>query len=136
MSAFHLDERLAGDTFPVADLGLCTLRLMNDSRWPWLVLVPKRPGLTEIHDMLPLDQSMLAFETSQAAAALKRVTGVLKINSGALGNIVRQVHVHVVGRSEGDPNWPGPVWGFGKPVPYAEAERENLMRSLAEALPA
>ena len=99
-------------------LGLCELRVMNDRRWPWLVLVPQRPGIEEIHDLTPLDQAMLTFETNMVAQALKKVTGCTKINSAALGNIVRQLHVHVVARSEGDPGWPGPVWGHGMREPY------------------
>ena len=99
-------------------LGLCELRLMNDRRWPWLVLVPQRPGIEEIHDLTPLDQAMVTFETNMVAQALKNMTGCSKINSGALGNIVRQLHVHIIARSEGDPGWPGPVWGHGSREPY------------------
>src|SRR6187399_2725832 len=102
-AGFVLDQRLETDTETVMWLGLCELRLMNDRRWPWLVLVPQRSGVEEIHDMTPLDQAMLTFETNMVAQALKKVTGCSKINSGALGNIVRQVHVHIVARSEGDP---------------------------------
>ena len=112
-AGFTLDARLEADSEQVMWLGLCELRLMNDRRWPWLVLVPQRPGIEEIHDLTPLDQAMLTFETNMVAQALKRMTGCTKINSAALGNIVRQLHVHIVARSEGDPGWPGPVWGHG-----------------------
>jgi diadenosine tetraphosphate (Ap4A) HIT family hydrolase len=124
-AVFALDARLEADTLPVMRLGLCELRLMDDCRWPWLILVPRRQGIQEIHDLTPLDQAMLTFETNLAAQALKNVTACTKINTGALGNIVRQLHVHVVARNEGDANWPGPVWGFGPREPYQrEAGRE------------
>ena len=120
---FELDRRLEGDSETVMWLGLCELRIMDDRRWPWLVLVPQRPGIEEVHDLTPLDQAMLTFETNMVAQALKRVTGCAKINTGALGNIVRQLHVHVVARNENDVGWPGPVWGFGPREPY---RREDL----------
>ncbi len=124
-AGFELDARLEADSEQVMWLGLCELRIMNDSRWPWLVLVPQRPGVEEIHDLTPLDQAMLTFETNMVAQALKNVTDCTKINSAALGNIVRQLHVHVVARNEGDPGWPGPVWGHGSREPY---RRQDLHR--------
>jgi diadenosine tetraphosphate (Ap4A) HIT family hydrolase len=123
-AGFELDRRLEGDSEPVIWLGLCELRLMDEERWPWLVLVPQRPGIEEIHDLTPLDQAMLTFETNMVSQALKKVTGCHKINLGALGNIVRQLHMHVVARFEDDAGWPGPVWGQGIRQPYAR--RENL----------
>ena len=127
---FELDARLAADTVPVERLGLCALRVMNDRRWPWLILVPMRPLVAELHDLTPLDQALLTFESNMVAGALKRVTGCTKINTGALGNIVRQLHVHVVARSEGDPNWPGPVWGFGT----RETWEENALGKFVDAI--
>jgi diadenosine tetraphosphate (Ap4A) HIT family hydrolase len=129
---FSLDARLEGDSEPVMWLGLCELRVMNDRRWPWLILVPQRPGAEEIHDMTPLDQAMLTFEVNMVAQALKTVTGCTKINTAALGNIVRQLHVHVVARSEGDPGWPGPVWGYGMREPY----KGLALRQFAERIKA
>jgi diadenosine tetraphosphate (Ap4A) HIT family hydrolase len=99
---------------------------MNDSRWPWLVLVPMRAEAAEIHGLTETDQILLARETGVAATILKNLTNCEKINSAALGNIVRQLHVHVVARSSGDPNWPGPVWGFGERAPYAP-EQLNVL---------
>lgn len=133
-SAFALDPRLEADSEPLQWLSLCKLRLMNDRRWPWIVLVPQRPGVFELHDLTPLDQAMLTFESNLVADALKRVTGCLKINTGALGNVVRQLHVHVVARSEGDPNWPGPVWGFGTREPYPRSELHGLIEKIKAAL--
>lgn len=122
---FELDARLDADSHPVLWLGLCELRLMNDKRWPWLVLVPQRAGIVELHDLTPLDQAMLTFEANLVGQALKKATGCLKINTAALGNVVRQLHIHVVARNEGDPGWPGPVWGYGLREPY---RREDLHR--------
>ena len=96
---FALDARLEADSDQLMWLGLCELRVMNDRRWPWLILVPQRPGIEEIHDLTPLDQAMLTFETNMVAHALKRVTGCTKINTAALGNIVRQLHMHVIARN-------------------------------------
>ena len=134
MSDFRPDERLVRDSDLVTKIGLCELRLMKDARWPWLVLVPQRPGASEVFDLTPLDQTMLTFETTLVAEALKKVTGAAKINIGALGNIVRQLHVHVIARSEGDPNWPGPVWGFGIAEPRSAEETKAFSAKLLDAL--
>ncbi|HEY5818074.1 MAG TPA: HIT family protein [Mesorhizobium sp.] len=133
-AGFELDRRLEADSEPLQWLGLCELRLMNDSRWPWVILVPQRAGIDELHDLTPLDQAMLTFETNLTAEALKRATGCLKINTAALGNVVRQLHVHVVARSERDPNWPGPVWGYGPREPYRRSEMHTLIGRIREAL--
>lgn len=131
---FELDRRLNADSVPLVWLGLCELRLMDDRRWPWLVLVPQRPGACEIHDLTPLDQAMLTFETNLVAQALKKITGCTKINSGALGNVVRQLHVHVVARNPGDPGWPGPVWGHGVREPYRPEDRHAFADRMKTAL--
>lgn len=115
-------------------LGLCELRIMNDRRWPWLILVPQRPDMEELHDLTPLDQAMLTFEINLVGEALKRITGCTKINTGALGNVVRQLHVHVVARSEGDPNWPGPVWGHGAREPWPREELFRFAEQIRAAL--
>lgn len=134
MSDFLLDERLARDSDCLSKLGLCQLRLMKDGRWPWLVLVPQRNGVSEIFELTPLDQAVLTFEINTVAAALQKVTGATKINVGALGNIVRQLHVHVIARSEGDPNWPGPIWGHGEAETWDETARKTFIDRLNEAL--
>ena len=134
LSEFRLDERLARDSDLVTKIGLCELRLMKDGRWPWLVLVPQRADVSEIFDLTPLDQTMLTFETTMVAEALKKVTGATKINTGALGNIVRQLHVHIVARSEGDANWPGPVWGFGTAEARSAEENKAFASKLLDAL--
>ena len=133
-AGFELDQRLKGDSVPVERLGLCELRLLNDRRWPWLILIPQRPEITEMHELTPLDQAMLTFETNMVALALKRVTDCTKVNTGALGNIVRQLHVHVIARNEGDPNWPGPVWGFGAREAYRSVDARKFAESIQAAL--
>lgn len=128
-----LHPRLQSDTLPVAQLSLSELRLMADSRWPWAILVPRRDG-TEIHSLARRDRILLMEEIAEVSAALKRVTGAARINVGALGNMVPQLHVHIVGRSEGDPNWPGPVWRYGQAEPYAGREAEALAQRLRDAV--
>ncbi len=134
MPAFNIDERLQRDGLLIATLGLCQLRINNDRRWPWLVLIPQRNGMSEVFDLTPLDQAMLTFETNMVGLALKKSTGAKKINVGALGNIVRQLHVHVIARNEGDANWPGPVWGFGKAEPWDDDERKAFAERILEHL--
>ncbi|MGN6480279.1 HIT domain-containing protein [Luteibacter sp.] len=121
-AAFELDARLAGDTLVVGDLPLCRVLLMRDSRFAWLVLVPRQAGLVEVADLGEAERAALWREVDQAGAALHAVAACDKLNIGALGNIVRQLHVHVVARVEGDAAWPGPVWGSGKAEPYADIE--------------
>lgn len=133
-AGFSLDRRLEADTEPVMWLGLCELRAMNDKRWPWLILVPQRPGIVEVHDLTPLDQTMLTFETNMVAKALKTLTGCTKINTAALGNIVPQLHVHVIARDESDAAWPGPVWGNGPAKPYTKAELFRFAETVRSAL--
>jgi diadenosine tetraphosphate (Ap4A) HIT family hydrolase len=133
-AGFLLDPRLAADTRPLAFMDLCEVRLMDDARFAWLVLVPQRAGLVEIADLTPSERTLLWHEVDRAAAALRAAAPCDKLNLGALGNIVRQLHVHVVARREGDAAWPGPVWGSGAAAPYAEAARETLAGRLREAL--
>ncbi|MBI1621009.1 HIT domain-containing protein [Aquamicrobium sp. cd-1] len=133
-AGFELDPRLERDTAPVLWLGLCELRLMDDRRWPWLILVPQRPGAVEIHDLTPLDQTMLTFEANTVSEALSQVTGCHKINTGALGNVVSQLHFHVVARNENDPNWPGPVWGYGQREPYRREDLHGFIEKIRARL--
>lgn len=131
---FELDRRLDATTVPVMWLSLCELRLVNDRRWPWLMLVPQRPNAVELHDLTPLDQTMLVFETNLVAQMLKTLTGCHKINSGALGNVVPQLHMHVVARNQSDPGWPGPVWGFGEREPYRAEDRHSFAENIRNAM--
>ncbi|MGO4699953.1 HIT family protein [Dyella sp. 2RAB6] len=135
MSAtFALDGRLAADTRHLASLPLCEVLLMNDARFAWLVLVPRRPELVEIADLAEAEQHALWAEVNRAAAALRACVPCDKLNLGALGNIVRQLHVHVVARREGDAAWPGPVWGSGAAQAYAPEALAQLIANLQNAL--
>jgi len=131
---FTLDPRLAADSRRIGRMRLCEVRLMDDRRWPWLLLVPMRGDVSEWHELGDAETQRAAGEIRIASAALKIVTGCLKVNVATLGNIVRQFHVHVVARIEGDPNWPGPVWGFGKRKPYPDQERAQWIRRVGNEL--
>ena len=125
-----LDPRLAADSVLVADGPLSQFRLVDDARFPWLVLVPRVPGATEWIDLPGDAQRLLLAEVNLAGRLLRGLGPVHKLNIGALGNIVRQLHVHVVARREGDAAWPGPVWGAGTRQPYVAQAREALVSSL------
>jgi diadenosine tetraphosphate (Ap4A) HIT family hydrolase len=131
---FALDPRLAGDTLPIGDLRLCRVLLMNDARYNWLILVPRRAGLVELTDLDHDARGLLMDEIALASRALKASRGVDKINIGALGNIVRQLHVHVVARTVNDHSWPGPVWGVGVAQRLGAREARDLIAHLTRAL--
>ena len=131
---FELDARLAGDTLVVGDLALCRVLLMRDSRYAWLVLVPRRAAMVEVSDLPDDERALLWREVDAAGAALRAIVPCDKLNIGALGNIVRQLHVHVVARREGDAAWPGPVWGFGKAEAYAEDEAERIVDAVRQGI--
>lgn len=133
-AAFLPDPRLAADSLWVADGPLSQLRLMDDARFPWLVLVPRIAGAEEWLDLDGAAQRQLLAEVNLAGRLLRALGPVQKLNIGALGNIVRQLHVHVVARSEADAAWPGPVWGSGPRVPYPTREREALIAALRQNL--
>ncbi len=117
MTGFVLDPRLQADSVFVADGPLSQVRLVNDARFPWLLLVPRVPGASEWIELDGAQQRLLLAEIHRAGVLLKARPGVDKLNIGALGNIVRQLHVHLVGRHAGDAAWPGPVWGASAAVP-------------------
>jgi diadenosine tetraphosphate (Ap4A) HIT family hydrolase len=134
MTGFRLARELGAVTVPVTELALSDLRLMDDARFPWLLLVPRRPEAVEIIDLGPADRLLLLDEITAVSQALKAVTACDKLNIAAIGNIVPQLHVHVVARFRTDSAWPGPVWGSGRAVAYAAAERDKLVSRLHAAL--
>jgi len=134
LNEFTLDAWLKADCLPVTRLELCDLLLMDDARWPWVILVPRVAGAVEIHLLSSETQKLLAIETSMVAAALAKISGCEKINSAALGNIVRQLHIHVVGRSADDDGWPGPVWGYGQRREYVGDDADSLINALKKEL--
>ncbi|MBF0307378.1 MAG: HIT domain-containing protein [Alphaproteobacteria bacterium] len=131
---FTLDPRLAADTIEVTRLPLCRVLLMDDANWPWLILVPERVGAVEIFDLSAPDRAVLIEEMARAAAILKDVTGALKINVGALGNVVRQLHVHVIARFENDPAGTAPVWGAAPRRPWKPDDAERFLEGLRTRL--
>ena len=134
MTGFELSARLAADSIFLTDWPLCQLRLMDDARFPWLILVPRRPGLEEWTELSRDDQAALSVEIAQAGSGLARMFAPKKLNVGALGNIVRQMHVHVIARFETDAAWPGPVWGQGTRLPYERKARDRLCADLLKQL--
>jgi diadenosine tetraphosphate (Ap4A) HIT family hydrolase len=131
---FALDPRLAADTIEVGDLSLSRVLLRNDARFSWLILVPRRAGLIEIVDLETSERATLIEEIALAGEALRALPDVAKINIGALGNIVRQLHVHVVARRLGDAAWPGPVWGAGAARRYEDGAGAQLVARIRRAL--
>jgi len=129
-AGFAPDPRLAQDSHLLAQGPLSQLRLMDDLRFPWLVLVPRLDGASEWLDLELAQQQLLLAELNAAAALLRRWTPCDKLNIGALGNIVRQLHVHLVARREGDAAWPGPVWGAGSMQRAAAQERDGRLAQL------
>jgi diadenosine tetraphosphate (Ap4A) HIT family hydrolase len=123
MSNFVLHPVLVAGTSLVADWPLCRVLLTEDSRYFWLTLVPRLPGIVEIMDLSEPDRVRLMEEAMRCSRVIRAHPGVTKLNVGALGNMVPQLHLHVIGRFPGDPAWPGPVWGHSPGVPYGEAER-------------
>ena len=133
-SAFALDPRLEASTLPVGDLALCRVLLMNDARFPWLLLVPRRPDARELIDLSPEDQATLLAEIGAASRVFQRLIHPHKLNTAAIGNLVPQLHIHVVARFEDDAAWPGPVWGHGVREPYDEDESSGFVGLLQREL--
>lgn len=134
MSDWVLDQKLADDSVFVVDLPLSQLRLINDSRFPWLVLVPRVSNIEEIFQLSDEDQQQLLRESSQLAKALSTSFKADKLNVAALGNVVRQLHVHHIVRYVDDCCYPSPVWGIGEALPYQEIELRQRVDELRSAL--
>ncbi len=132
MATFTLHPRLAADTHFLADMPLCRVLLLNDARFPWLILVPRRTALRELTDLHIEDRSLAFDEIERASDALRKLYAPDRINVAAIGNIVNQLHVHVVARSTKDAAWPGTVWGHGTAQAY---DASALARRRSEILP-
>ncbi|TXM64725.1 HIT domain-containing protein [Methylobacterium sp. WL69] len=129
-SDFTLDPRLDADTVHVGDLALCRVLLMDDARFPWLILVPRRPDASEITDLAPEDAKGLMDEMRLATGVMLALAKPDKVNVAALGNVVPQLHVHVIGRFLSDPAWPRPVWGVGEAKPYPAHARAQMIERI------
>lgn len=130
---FELHEKLRQDTLPVCRMKLCLVQLMNDVQYPWLILVPAAENLVEIADLNEKQRKLLINEIAQAQRVMKAVFSLDKLNVGAIGNIVEQLHIHVIGRKHNDPLWPQPVWGRVTPKPYEAAEQRAIVAQLQAA---
>jgi diadenosine tetraphosphate (Ap4A) HIT family hydrolase len=117
---FMLHAQLAADCIRIGRLPLSLLLLLNDARYPWFVLVPQRTGISEIFELDEADQLQLCHESAQLSRFMKQAFHADKLNIGALGNLVPQLHLHHIARFRTDPAWPGPVWGHSEPEPYAK----------------
>jgi diadenosine tetraphosphate (Ap4A) HIT family hydrolase len=135
---FVLHPRLNADTAVIADWPLSRVLVMNDKRFAWIVLVPRRPDVSEIFDLDDASRAILTSEIARVAEQIKvwaNTIGICdKINIGMIGNLVPQLHVHIVARSRGDAAWPGTVWGAGKAIPYGAAELSRVVTELREIL--
>jgi diadenosine tetraphosphate (Ap4A) HIT family hydrolase len=134
MRDFELHPRLSADTAFVADWTLCRVLLMNDARYPWLILVPRRADAVEIFELNPEDREMLMAEIALASERLKHFSQAAKINVGALGNLVPQLHIHIVARRKDDPLWPKPVWGASLGRPCDTAAMEGFIAAIRSKL--
>jgi diadenosine tetraphosphate (Ap4A) HIT family hydrolase len=133
LNNFELDERLAADTLPIADLPLSRVLLMNDARYPWIILVPRRSAISEVFELAIDDQRQLWREATLLGEAMKTALGGDKVNIASLGNVVSQLHVHVVIRRYNDATWPAPVWGNGSPKPY-DMDHQAQLRDQLQAI--
>lgn len=122
-AAFQADLAFDAGSVVVCDWPLCQVRLQDDARFPWLILLPRRPGLHEIEDLSVAERAQLTEEIVRAGECVRALAvaagrPVQKLNVAALGNVTAQLHVHVVGRRHDDELWPDPIWGRGTAVPY------------------
>ncbi len=134
-AGFALHPRLAADTVALASLALCEVRLMDDARYPWLILVPRKAGVESLLHLTADAQAELLGEVRHCAQVLETEHAPTRLNIAMLGNLVPQLHVHVVARFDGDAAWPAPVWGVGQAQPYAHEalaqQRARYRRALA-----
>lgn len=133
-SAFELHPQLAADTFLVGNLPLSRVLLMNESRYPWLILVPERAEISEIHQLAATDRAQLWEESDLVSRQLMQLFKADKLNIAALGNVVPQLHLHHIARFKTDAAWPAPVWGKFKPEPYTQDAALLLIQQLRQAL--
>ena len=128
--AWMLHPQLDRDTVAIGELSLSRVLLMNDANYPWLILVPRRAGAIEIIDLDDEQQEDLMGEIALMSRVLKDVTACDKLNVAAIGNVVPQLHVHIVARRQDDAAWPRPVWGAAPARAYAQAERDRIIAAI------
>ncbi|NVK18376.1 MAG: HIT family protein [Methylocystaceae bacterium] len=131
---FKLNERIDNDTFDICDLSICKVLLMNDQNYPWIILVPMRSDTTELHHLTKEDQIKAMQDIDLASRIMEKMFAPTSLNVAALGNVVSQLHIHIVARFENDPTWPGPIWGQKPAVPYADKNRLEDLRAAFQHL--
>ena len=131
---FDLDSRLAADTLILADLPLCRVLLMRDARYPWLILVPRVADISEVYQLDEAAQVQLWLETRALAQGMQQEFAARKMNIAALGNVVSQLHMHVVARQERDAAWPAPVWGHGEAQAYSAEALQTVRQRMLHVL--
>ncbi len=131
---FILDPKLQSDTFFIQDLKISRVLLMNDSNYPWLILVPHKPDLMELTDLSFFEQTELLHEINIVAKILQENFGAEKLNIAALGNVVKQLHIHVIARKKNDITFPKPVWGNAPAKPYSNKEAQDLIQKIKSLL--
>ena len=129
-SAWSLHARLKEDTIDIGDLPLCRVLVIKDAHYPWLMLVPRRPEIVEIIDLNEVEQAQLMTEISRVSRALKDITKCDKLNIAALGNVVPQLHIHIIARRGSDVAWPRPVWGIAPPLEHDAEEVQAFISAL------
>ncbi|MDH5190518.1 MAG: HIT domain-containing protein [Gammaproteobacteria bacterium] len=131
---FSLNEQLGKDCFIVGEFTLCEVLLLNDVNFPWLILVPKVEGVSELHHLTESQQQQFLKESGNIAAMIESLFKPDKLNIAAIGNKVRQLHIHHIGRFESDPCWPETVWGYGKGIPYTDQQRDDTLARIRNFL--
>ena len=131
---FDLDPRLAADPVELSRWSLCRVLLMNDSNYPWLILVPQRPGLRDFDEVAGADRGVLDGEITRACTALRKMFKPYKMNVASLGNAVPQLHIHIIARQTGDAAWPKPVWGVVPTRSYSQAAIATFRERFSEAV--
>lgn len=129
---YELHTRLAADTLAIGQFELCDVRLMNDARYPWVILVPRKDGIMESYQLSAADQQLLMLESAFVAEQLAELVRADKMNVAALGNVVSQLHIHHIARYKMDECWPSPVWGKGDAIPYQQGEAKAVIEQLKE----
>lgn len=134
MNDFILHSKLAADTFEVLSLEVSQLLLMNDARYPWLILVPQVSGMRDLHNLSTKQYQAVTQEIVQVSEVLESLAQAHKMNVGALGNMVPQLHIHIIARQTNDAAWPAPVWGVGEAQPYSQDAAKTLIKQIASKL--
>jgi len=133
-ASFKLDPILEKDTVEIARLEVCRVLLMRDKTYPWVILVPALSGLRDLDDLSPSERTQVMAEIDRVSKTMKAVFEPYKMNVAALGNVVEQLHIHIIARFQGDPAWPGPVWGVHPATDYDEDTRQHVIREIYAGL--